>query len=212
MLVRTGSPSFRVEARGSASFQVAEVGQPLLDDRLLLGGVLELGPVRAVDGGAGGVDAGWRTEARRAPGEGLALDVGGDRQAEERRGSSGRCRAGSAARVRPGGDPGPGEGDDPLGPVRAGQVRVGLDPGLARGELGPDPVRLVGQGDQVGVAFAGRVDPVGLGRRDDLREEGRPGLGMAGLGQGLARRRRGPRRSAGGSPAGPRRRRSVEFR
>ena len=76
--------------------------------------------------------------------------------------------------VAAGGQAHAGEGDDAFGPVRAGKVGVGLDPGRARGELGADPVGLVGQRDQVGVSLAGRVDLVGLGGLDDLGKERAP--------------------------------------
>ena len=55
----------------------------------------------------------------------------------------------------------------------------------------PDPVRLVGQRDEVGIAFAGRVELVSLGGGDDLGEEGLAGLGMAGLRQGIGGGRAG---------------------
>ena len=99
---------------------------------------------------------------------------------------------------------GAGQRDDAFGPVRAGEVRVGLDPGRAGGQLGAHPVGFIGQGDQVGITFAGRVDLVGLGRGDDLGEERLAGLGMPGLGQGIGGGRCGPRRSGGGSSSGRR--------
>ena len=61
--------------------------------------------------------------------------------------------------------------DHTLGPMGAGEVGIGLDPAPAGRELGPDPVRLVRQRDQVGVALAGRVEAVGVGGRDHLGEE-----------------------------------------
>src|SRR5437879_5289676 len=57
------------------SFQVAQVGEALLDDGLLLGGVLELRAVRASEDRGGLVDASG-VDAREA-GEGPALDVCG---------------------------------------------------------------------------------------------------------------------------------------
>ncbi len=133
-----------------------------------------------------------------------------DRQAEP-----GEDRRGDVAEVGvegpAGGDAGAGPGDDAFGAVGAGHLRVGFDPVGPGGELAADPVGLVGRGDQVGVAFAGGVDPVGLRGVDHLREEGDAGLGVAGLGEGGDRGGRASstwRGVASGAPG----RRSVEFR
>ena len=90
-----------------------------------------------------------------------------------------------AWRCRPSGQLGAGQGDDAFGTVGPGEIGVGLDPGVAGRQLGPDPVGLVGQRDEVGITFAGRVELIGLRGGDDLGEQRRAGLGVPGLGQGL---------------------------
>ena len=64
-----------------------------------------------------------------------------------------------------------GQGDDPFGPVGAGQIGVGLDPGRSGRQFRSHPVGLVGHGDQVGISLAGGIDLVGLGGCDDLGKE-----------------------------------------
>ena len=140
-----------------------------------------LGAVDA-DRGAGALGAGRVAVA----GDRAAFDVGGDRQAEEARGSSGVASIKRAWRVRPGASPAPARATIPSGRCVPGRFGSGSTQSRARGELGADPVGLVGQGDQVGIALAGRVELVGLGGGDDLREEGPAGLGVPGLGRAPA--------------------------
>ena len=198
---RPGSPR-----RGHRSLEVAEVGQALLDDLPALRRCTRTAcdegrraSLRADRGGSGG-RAGVGRRAGRAD-DRLAFDVGRDGEAEQGE-DRGRGVDQIGLEMAAGGEARAGEGDDSLGPVGAGEIGVGLDPGAAGRQLGADPVGLVGQGDQVGISLAGRIDLVGLGGLDDLREEGRAGLGVPGLGERLRRRPCGPRRSAAGSSCG----------
>ena len=136
--------------------EVAEVDQPLLDDRLVLGvevegrgvGARPCGRARRPIGSCG-------RRARRAAGPGCG------------RGSAGRAgpgpsaprRGGSPSSDRPGGDAG---GRRARRSPRAGGCRGGSGrrrPGAIGGELGPDPVAAVGEGEQVGIAELGGVEP-----------------------------------------------------
>ena len=196
-------------AVGLGSFQIPQVRQPLLDDRLLLGRVFEpAAEWGACTAGSGASSRSSVPLARRAAacprrGRGSACRAGRGSWAS-RRGGRRRGPAGRDARAA--------EGDDAFGAVGAGQVGVGLDPGRAGPELRADPVGVVGQRDQVGVALAGRVDAVGGGGGDDLREQRRAGLGVAGVGQGRRGRGAGRRRPGGGSRAAASAWRAVLFR
>ena len=126
----------------------------------------------------------------RGPGcdDGLPFDVvrdGESQECEDRRGGVGQV----GLEVPAGGHVGAGQGEDSFGTVGPREVGVGLDPGTAGRQLGPDPVGLVGQRDEVGIALASRVELIGFGGLDDLREEPRAGLEVLGLGQGLGRGR-----------------------
>ena len=91
-----------------------------------------------------------------------------------------------ALRQRPEASPAPASATIPSGRWVPGRFGSVVDPRGIGGELGADPVRIVRQRDQVGVAFAGRIELVGRGGGDDLREERPPGFGMAGFAKCLA--------------------------
>ena len=147
------------------------------------------------DGGEAGVP-GLRLGGE--PTIGVAFDVGRDGKAQEGE-DRGRDVDQVGLEVAAGREAHAGQGDDSLGPVRAGEIGVGLDPGCARRELGAHPVGLVGQGDQVGISLAGGVDLIGFGGFDDLGKEPSAGFGVLGVGERLRRPPCGRRRSAGAS-------------
>ncbi len=91
----------------------------------------------------------------RKPGfdDGPAFDVGRDgesQECEDGRGGVGEIGLEMAAE----GQIGAGEGDDAFRTMDAGEIGIGLDPGVAGGQLGPDPVGFVGQRDEVGLPIA----------------------------------------------------------
>ena len=109
--------------------------------------------MRAFQRLAGGIVAGRRESVsrprrRRLVGDGPALDIGGNRQAEQvKNRRSGVDQAG--IKVAAGTQPRTGESDDALGTMGAGKVGVRGDPGPAATDPGAYPIGVVGHGDEV---------------------------------------------------------------
>ena len=183
MGARSNGPPYYPETednQGAAigSLQVAQVGKSLLENRLLLRGELELATVWTFEHHFRPVLAGRNERALQVgrgciPRDRSTFDVVRDRQAkqvEDRRGGVDQVGFERSAR----GKPRAGQGDDSFGPMGARQVGVGLDPRSVAGQLGANPVRVVGQGDEVGISFAGRVEICRPRGGDDLGKSGLP--------------------------------------
>ncbi len=107
-----------------------------------------------------------------------------------------------ALKWRPGASPAPARATTPSGRWVPGRLGSGSTQDVPGRQLGADPVGLVGQGDQVGISFAGGVDLVGLGGLDDLRKQRAcrsPGVWLR---REPRRRRCGRRRSGAASSWG----------
>ena len=195
----------------SRSLEVSQVGQSLLDHPLLFGRVLEAGLMVAGQGFVAGIVS----EIRALPavageaGEGLALDMLGDRQAEP-----GEDRRGDVAEVGVRGSgrgsiPVPDQATTPSGrwvPGIWGSARPSRTPGRACSA--PSMVRRAGRSGRG--SLRGRVDAVGRRGVDDLvGKRGSAGLGVSGFERGRRSWRPGRRPPGEGSASGAPGRRSV---